>query len=229
MENNEIIQPAADMAEYTLQMLLNDIQEIPVETEKNSKAGDEAEREHQHKLMIAQMLIYLAASYNNPEYDDDDKLLNAIEHVVNRDEQLSGYLFYVSENPQFDYSWNYMRKRKKGYIEFLARAVRFLINVVVDINVIAECPLDGKDIHVEFNDIIDIEFSKNTPIVKASVLWGNFNCITMVKKDYNVSVKSKDTVLYAGLRKRTEDAKAFFERAIDIAKRTESETEKVKQ
>lgn len=229
MKNNEIIQPAEDRTEYTLQMLLDDIQEIPIENEKDSQALDETERERQHKLIIAQMIIYMAATYNSPDYDQDEKLLNAIEYVVNRDEQLSGYLFYVSENPQFDYSWNYMRKRKKDYVEFLARAVRFLNNVVADINVIAECPLGGKDIHVEFNGLIDIAFSKNVPHVKASVLWNNLNRITKVKKDYNVSVKSKDTVLYAGQRKNNADAKVFFEKAIDIAKRTESETEKVKQ
>ena len=102
MEKIESKDAAKERVEYNFDMLLNDIQDN--NTDKNADgtaSNDNAEREYQHKLVIMQMLIYFAASFKSAEYNDDDKLENAIEVKVNYDELLSGYLFHVSQNPQY--------------------------------------------------------------------------------------------------------------------------------
>ena len=154
MEKIESKDAAKERVEYNFDMLLNDIQDN--NTDKNADgtaSNDNAEREYQHKLVIMQMLIYFAASFKSAEYNDDDKLENAIEVKVNYDELLSGYLFHVSQNPQYDYSWNYMRKRKKSYSKFLVKAVRFLNNVITDINMLAGISWAASDVLVVFDYI----------------------------------------------------------------------------
>lgn len=210
---------------YSLEMLLNDIQDYLDADNGEDIADGEAKREQGHKLIVMQMLLFFAMLYRGEDYSDDMKLLNAITVKVDNDELLSGFLFYISRNPQFDYSWSYMRKRKSSYIAFLAVAVRFLNNVVADINNLAGKPRMGNDIHVVFNDVIDVAFTTGFPLVKASLLWENFNHLAMVKKDYSVSVKRKDNVLIAGTRKEPMDAGLIYDGAMEIAKNSDSETE----
>lgn len=126
MEKNKTEIPKDGKVEYTLSMLLNDIQDELVGSDEDDKKGEKRGREHQHKLIVVQMLLTLAGSFSKDCYDDDDKLNNAIDVKVSGDELLSGYMFFVSQNPHFDYSWNYMRKRRNNYKEFLADALRFV-------------------------------------------------------------------------------------------------------
>lgn len=121
---------------YSFDMLRNDMLTAPTEDNEKLETGDKYLREYQSKLIVVQMLSYLAESYETENYKDNELLRNAIETKVDGDEQLSGYLFFVSQNPQFDYSWNYMRKCRTNYIEFLVNSIRFLNNVLVDINFI---------------------------------------------------------------------------------------------
>lgn len=126
MEKNKSKAPAVAKEAYNFEMLLNDIQEIPDENTEETTANENAEREFQHMLVVMQMLIYIAIMCQSEDYRDEEKLRNAITVKVNNDELLSGYLFHSSQNPQFDYSWNYMRKCKMSYCKFLAEAVTFL-------------------------------------------------------------------------------------------------------
>lgn len=219
MEKIESKDAAKERVEYNFDMLLNDIQDS--NTDKNADgtaSNDNAEREYQHKLVIMQMLIYFAASFKSAEYNDDDKLENAIEVKVNYDELLSGYLFYVSQNPQYDYSWNYMRKHKKSYSKFLVEAVRFLNNMITDINMLAGKSWAASDVHVVFDDIFDVVLIEEKPYVKAHVLWENFNRVAVVKRNYKIGIKAKDCLLVAGSRKITSDANKLIDAALDKAK-----------
>ena len=115
MENNNK-KIAVKKVHYSFDMLRNDILTAPKEDNEKLQTGDKYLREYQSKLIVAQMLSYLAESYETKNYKDTELLRNAIETKVYGDEQLSGYLFFVSQNPQFDYSWNYMRKCRTKYI-----------------------------------------------------------------------------------------------------------------
>lgn len=216
MEKDEIKKTAVAKDAYTFEMLLNDIQEIPEENTEETVANDNAERESRHKLVVMQMLIYFTALYHGEDYTDDDKLRNAIAIKVNNDELLSGYLFHTSQNPQFDYSWNYLRKRKMSYAKFLADAVRFLKNVLADINMLVGKPRTYSDVHMVFDEIFDVVLIGDKPYVKASVLWENFHRMAVVKKEYHIGVKVKDSLLVAGTRKKEADAEKLIDAAQEM-------------
>lgn len=201
---------------YSFDMLRNDILTAPTEDNEKLETGDKYLREYQSKLIVAQMLSYLAESYETENYKDNELLRNAIETKVDGDEQLSGFLFFVSQNPQFDYSWNYMRKCRTNYIEFLVNSIRFLNNVLVDINLLTGKPWSGNNIHVVFHNILDIELTSEEPFVKARLLWENFYHLVTVKSDYDIIVKANDTLLKASGRKEPSDMKKLIDSVFEM-------------
>lgn len=225
MANNEKTLAVAPNEVYTFQMLLDDIQESVIINDEDAQTDDKASREQQSKLIVLQMLIDRANEYNDESHRDDEKLRNAIDVKVNNDVHLAGFIFYISQNPQFDYSWNYLRKRESSYKEFLIEGIRFLDNVLSDINMLARKTGTTKDVHVVMNDIIDVSLTGEKPFVKASVLWENFHRIATVKRDYNFTVKSKECILMAGRRKKTSDAERIIDAALAMLNKKEGSTE----
>lgn len=201
---------------YSFDMLRNDILTVPTEDNEKLETGDKYLREYQSKLIVAQMLSYLAESYETENYKDNELLRNAIETKVDGDEQLSGFLFFVSQNPQFDYSWNYMRKCRTNYIEFLVNSIRFLNNVLVDINLLTGKPWSGNNIHVVFHNILDVELTSEEPFVKARLLWENFYHLVTVKSDYDIIVKANDTLLKVSDRKEPSDMKKLIDSVFEM-------------
>lgn len=201
---------------YSFDMLRNDILTAPTEDNEKLETGDKYLREYQSKLIVAQMLSYLAESYETENYKDNELLRNAIETKVDGDEKLSGFLFFVSQNPQFDYSWNYMRKCRTNYIEFLVNSIRFLNNVLVDINLLTGKPWSGNNIHVVFHNILDVELTSEEPFVKARLLWENFYHLVTVKSDYDIIVKANDTLLKASGRKEPSDMKKLIDSVFEM-------------
>ena len=225
MAKNDKKLTVASKEDYSFQMLLNDLQESALVGEEDSQAGDKAERERQSKLIVLQMLIDRANEYNDESHRDDEKLRNAIDVKVNNDVYFAGFIFYISQNPQFDYSWNYLRKRGNSYKEFLVEGIRFLDNVLADINMLAGKSRTHKDVHVVMNDIIDVSLIGEKPFVKACVLWENFHRMASIKRDYNFTVKSKECILIAGNRKKAADAERLIDAALDVLNNTEGSTE----
>ena len=202
--------------EYTFQLLLNDIQESALENEEDGQSDDKAARERQSKLIVMQMLIDKSNEYNDYSHRDDEKLRNAIDVKVNNDVHLTGFIFYISQNPQFDYSWNYLRKRESSYKEFLVESIRFLDNVLLDINMLARKTRTTKDVHVVMNDVIDVSLTEEKPFVKASVLWENFHRLAMLKRNYHLTVKCKECILVTGIRKVAADAEKLIDTALNM-------------
>lgn len=180
---------------YNHDTLLDDIQGGFEDMVGDVKASNKAKREDKNKLIIMQMLIKLAQAYSGEEYRDDVKLCRDIETKLNGNELLSGFLFFVSLNPQFDYSWNYMRKRKLNYADFLVDAIRFINNVIADVDVLTENPTNEEGIHVLMNELFDIELCNVEPYVKSNFKWENLKHIVAVKKEYNICVCKKDNTL----------------------------------
>lgn len=218
-----------DKENYTFGILFNDILADSIEGMEISESDVKSNREYKSKLIVVQMLLGLAESYKTENYNNNEKLRNAIETIVDGDEQLSGYIFFVSQNPQFDYSWNYMRKCRTNYIEFLVNSIRFLNNVLVDINLLTGKSWPGNNIHVVFHDILDIELTSEVPFVKSRLLWENFYRLAMVKSDYNIVVKIKNNLLKTSNRKAPSDMKNLIDSVFDMInneykKNTEYET-----
>lgn len=201
---------------YTFDMLFDDIQADPTESIGMSESNDKLKREYQSKLIVVQLLLGLAKSYGTDKYNDSEKLRNAIEAKVVDDEHLSGYLFFVSQNPQFDYSWNYMRKCRTNYIEFLVNSIRFLNNVLFDINLLIGKYWFGNNLHVVFHDILDVELTSEEPFVKSCLHWENFYRLATVKNDYNIIVKSNDILLKACSRKVPADIEKLIDSVFEM-------------
>ena len=199
---------------YTLHMLLNDIQDSASGCVEDSCTNGKAIREQLSKLIVMQMLVAIANEYSGANYQDDEKLRNAIDVKINNDIHLAGYIFFVSQNPQFDYSWNYLRKREDSYKEFLVEAIRFLNNVLTDMNILVKKPRIQYDVHLVMNDIIDVSLIGTVPYVKVNILWENFHQIASVKRLYNFTVKSKECILVAGKRKESADAEKLIDAAL---------------
>lgn len=183
--------------EYTFENLLEDILDIPEE--------NESMREIKAQKIIVLMLFNLAIKYRANSNNDGNKLRKALERAVFEDELLSGYAFFVPQNPQFDYTWSYMRKREKSYIEFLAKAVIFLKNVLVDINILASKSRGLEAVHFVFNDIFDVSLVAETPHVKTGLRWENFYRIVATKENYNVAAMKEEAVLEVRNRKSFSD------------------------
>ena len=201
---------------YSFDMLRNDILTAPTEDNEKLETGDKYLREYQSKLIVVQMLSYLADTYETENYNDNELLRNAIETKVDGDEQLSGFLFFVSQNPQFNYSWNYMRKCRTNYVEFLVNSIRFLNNVLVDINLLTGKTWPGNNIHVVFHNILDVELTCEEPFVKARLLWENFYHLVTVKSNYDIIVKANDTLLKASSRKEPSDMKKLIDSVFEM-------------
>ncbi|WP_295960292.1 hypothetical protein [uncultured Alistipes sp.] len=206
--------------EYTFDILLNDILSEPPEDNEMDKTGDIAGREYSSKLIVIQMLIGLAELYKTENYKDDEKLNNAIEIKVNGDELLSGYMFFISQIPQFSYLWSYMRKCKKDYKKFLVNSINFLNNVLVDINTLYSKPLVARDIHVVFHEILDVKLIGENPFVKTRLLWENFYRLATVKSEYSICIKVKESLLKIGCRKNSSDMEIFIDSALETLKNT---------
>lgn len=199
-----------ETVEYTFDLLLTDIAEI----NEKGKIYDNVKREYHSKLIVIQMLICLANSYKTEDYKDDKKLSNAIDIEVKGNELLSGYIFFISQNSQFDYSWGYLRKCEINFKEFLINSVRFLNNVLTDINMLAAKPIVGRNMHVVFHDILDITFTSVRPFVKACLLWENFYRLVTVKSEYNISVKVNECILMVCGRKEPSDTGKLIDAAL---------------
>lgn len=215
-----------DKEKYTLTTLLNDIQEAAIDVNEG-EVDERVVRDYQDKLIIMQMLIRCAAIYSGKEYEDEEKLKNAIDAVLKNDELLSGYMFFVSQNPQFNYAWSYMRKRRNCYGEYLAEAIRFMNNVVEDINLLANMPREGEEMHVVFGDLIDVDLLVGTPSVRSSVLWKNLYRVAAVKRVYNVSVKMNENVLVAGIREECTDTRKLMDMVLEMINKSKTKAKLV--
>ena len=109
-----------------------------------------------------------------------------------------------------------MRKCRTNYIEFLVNSIRFLNNVLVDINLLTGKSWPGNNIHVVFHDILDVELTSEVPFVKSRLLWENFYRLAMVKSDYNIVVKIKNNLLKTSNRKAPSDMKNLIDSVFDM-------------
>lgn len=211
MANNDNL-TVATKEDYTFELFLNDIHDSAAVGEDDALADERTERERKSKLVVMQMLIVKANEYNDDSHRDDEKLRNAIDAKLNAD--LAGYIFYISQDPQFDYSWNYLRKRENSYKEFLVEGIRFLENVLADINMLAGKHRIAKDVHIVMNDIFDVKLTADKLFVKTGVLWENFHRMAAVKRSYSFTVKLKDCILVTGMRKEASDAEKLMDAAL---------------
>ena len=218
MAKNEKTAVVADKVEYTFGELIDDILKSAEWNGDEAQDAEIARRELQSKQIVVQMLIDLANYYNDDSHQEGEKLRNAIDVRVKGDSFLSAYIFYVSQNPQFDYSWNYLRKKANSYEDFLFESILFLRNMLIDINMLAGKPRDMQNMHIVFNDVFDVFLTLEKPFVKTNLLWENFHRLATVKRNYHLTVKCKECILVTGTRKVATDAEKLIDTALDMVR-----------
>lgn len=225
MAKNENTPVVADKVKYTFDVLIDDILKSAEWNDDEAQDVEKAKRERLSKRIVVQMLIDLANYYNDDSHQEEEKLRNAIDVRVKGDAFLSAYIFYVSQNPQFDYSWNYLRKKENSFENFLFEGILFLRNMLADIKILAGKPRGMQNIHVVFNDLFDVFLTTEEPFVRTDVLWENFHRLALVKRDYHLTVKCKDSIVITGPRKVAADAGKLIDTALTMVlnKRNESE------
>lgn len=213
MGNNETI-IKTDKSAYTFQMLIDDINEAG-EHNNEQKANKNADREYGSKMIVANMLIKIANEHSSEEYSRD-RLRISIEMKLNEDGFLSGYMFFVSQNPVFDYTWNYMRQCKKKYAEFLTDAVFFLKNVLADSNNIRDLLLRRNEVHIVFNDLIDVSSNKESTQLNGKILWENFHLLSTIGQSYYFCIKHKESTILSGMRNGQNDVITLAKAALKL-------------
>lgn len=154
-------------------------------------------REYLYQLKVLQTIIELELPSLILEdgRDNSIEVRKAIINFVEGDLSLYGYTFFVSSNQVFDYTWSYLRKKMSQYVEFLFNSNLFFFIVLRDINALSRSLISTSDIHIVFNDMIDVEFMNTKPFVKAQMLWNHFYNITKVRKRYQISIMRKESII----------------------------------
>ncbi|WP_298451739.1 hypothetical protein [uncultured Prevotella sp.] len=171
-----------------------------LETERddnNFERYKQLQRDFLYKIKVLQTILFLkvpdlALSGNWIEAERDKEL---IESKVLSDELLFGYTFHVSSNSEFQYTWNYMRKQLDKYVDFLFGTKRFFEFVFSDITALDHVLRDIKDIHIVFNELIDVSYTDDAPYINARMLWENFHNLANVGHNYRMSIMIKASTL----------------------------------
>lgn len=174
---------------YSKDLFFDNLLSEPEYFENNPKR-ELLERDYKHKIKVLQTILFLELpsllqSGDECKMEENKK---RIEAKVESDELLFGYIFHVSSNPEFDYTWNYMRKQFDKYVEFLFGAKRFFEFVYRDINILADVLKEKKNLHIVFNGLIDVSYNDENPNIISKILWDKFYNITNVNNNYMVSV-----------------------------------------
>ena len=178
---------------YNKENLLEDLLTTPIRTNDQDINHEKASRDYPLKLKVIQLLRNLKTPYDDKDNNEND-VKKAIENLVENDETLFGYTFYVASNPIFDYTWSYLKTQMDNYKSFLFNAHRFFAFICRDIQILRPILLaQDPNTYIVFNDMIKIEFMNMAPYAKAYMQWENFSNITQVGNGYRLSIKVKES------------------------------------
>ena len=177
---NEVIAP------YNLSSLYDDVNADFIERQSQV---DKINVWDQYYLKLFQFLCKeaLNARDKNTTIPQIDR--SRIEQKLEADTYLFGYTFFISSNPDYDYTWTYHLQKENNYVDFICNACLFLLYVLKDIEFIHRAYEVNANVCLVFNDILEVTFTKTEPIVKAKLIWDNFTQITRIQKGYYVAIK----------------------------------------
>lgn len=174
---------------YTVGRLLDDIRQN--QEERNKVVPDQCAQD-KYKLKVFDFLCRfdVAETEEGSNYPKINR--DKIERLIDEDVYLFSYTFFLSSIPSYNYTWTYQRQTIDRFIEFIQQACRFIHYVVADIKVIQSHYCINEKISIEFHDLLEVEFGKDST-VKTAMIWENFHRIADVKRGYYISIKCEDT------------------------------------
>lgn len=180
--------------EYTLDDLRKDINnQFEAEEQKD---GEEKMRD---KRLYLKVLNYLIDIVELAKEDSEEEIINHIRSIIEKDNAIFGYTYFLTSKNQFDYSWSYLRNQWSKYIKLLGHVCMFIRQMLSDVK-----HLQGKgekffDKKVIFANVFTVSFERHEPTVE--VLWENIGNLFDVQKEYSITIQVDKVVLLSAFCK----------------------------
>lgn len=178
-----------DMPKYTISQLIDDI------AEEISCDNTNVSHERIYKMKVIQSIFDLNLNESTFNILNKKELEEKIDRYVDENEQLFGYTFFLSANPNFNYTWTFLRKRMKDYKVFLLEVSIFIRQIVDDINTMLSTFKAYTNLEILFNEILCVKFLEKHPYIKSSINWEKFEKIVKIKQPYYISAKLKNEII----------------------------------
>lgn len=173
---------------YSVDKLYKD---IVAQYEKERESEDLNLRDVQHYVKV---FSYLYSVVREVESGKDYEEKAVIENMLNNDNSLFSYTFFVSSRSQFGYSWSYLRKQWDEYAKKLNCACKFIIDMIDKVNVLYEHRTEFIANEFVFADIFVLSFAEATCLPHIEIKWENINSLFNVGNSYHISAKIGDAV-----------------------------------
>lgn len=173
---------------YSVDSLYKD---IVAQYEKEMESEDLNLRDVQHYVKV---FSYIYSVVRTVESGKDYEEKTVIENMLNNDNSLFSYTFFVSSRSQFDYSWSYLRKQWDEYAKKLNSACKFVLDMIDKVNVLYEHRSEFIDNEFVFADIFVLSFYKATFLPYIKIKWENINGLFNIDNSYHISVKTGDVI-----------------------------------
>lgn len=168
---------------YSVDKLYKD---IVAQYEKERESEDLNLRDVQHYVKV---FSYLYSVVREVESGKDYEEKAVIENMLNNDNSLFSYTFFVSSRSQFGYSWSYLRKQWDEYAKKLNCACKFIIDMIDKVNVLYEHRTEFIANEFVFADIFVLSFAEATCLPHIEIKWENINSLFNVGNSYHISAK----------------------------------------
>lgn len=173
---------------YTVDRLYKD---IVAQYEKEMESEDFNLRDVQHYLKV---FCYIISVVREVESGKDYEVKTVIENMLNNDNSLFSYTFFVSSRSQFDYSWSYLRKQWNEYSKTLNSACKFILDMINKVNVLYGHRSEFIANEFVFADIFVLSFDKTTCLPHIEIKWEKINSLFNIGNSYHISAKTGDAI-----------------------------------
>lgn len=190
---------------YSLEKLWNDISAQYDKEENEEECTDMRDKILKYKVFSH--LINLSEKTNGYEEKDVCDVVKLSEEQYNA---LFAYTLFLSENPQFDYSWSFLRKQWDSYLEMLGNVCAFINQFVSRVNTIQKNSKQYLNMTFVFANVLKVSFDKKTQTSEVEIIWDNFDSLLKINKEYTISAKLDATLMLSSTQKVREDKFDLF-------------------
>lgn len=202
-KKNKTLEPSKDT--YSLERLWNDIS-AQYDKDENDDEGNDM-RDKMQKYKVFSHLINLAEKTNG--YDEAD-ICDVVKLSEEQHNALFAYTLFLSVNPQFDYSWSFLRKQWDSYIETLGNLCVFINQFVSHVNTIQNHSKQYIGMTFVFANVLKVSLDKKTQDTEVEIIWDNFDSLLKINKEYTISAKLDATLVLSSIQKVRENKFGLF-------------------
>lgn len=163
----------------------------------------EEEREYLFKRKILTFFLSKEMSV-----DTESDLLQMVE----QNELLSCFAFFLSVNPKSRYNWSYFRHKEAEFVKSLYNVANFIKGMLDDVNLLIEKYPKHTDYQFVFNDLFSFGIKEESPFTEVAIDWSNFRKFGCLKKEgYFITLKIENATVLGSFRKYGDSICKFTE------------------